>query len=73
MHDQVHLTQPPIKDLAAATFAKRATPSVDASARCAVPNASITNTSQSAAYFAASSGLFFFSPALKRQFYKDTT
>ena len=58
---------------AAATFAQRATPSVDASARCAVPKASITYTSQSAAYLAASSGLFFFSPTLKRQFSSNTT
>ncbi|MNT54665.1 hypothetical protein D3C72_1918420 [compost metagenome] len=50
------------KGPAAATGAKRATPSVEASARCAVPKASMTNTSQSAAYFCASSGLFFFSP-----------
>jgi hypothetical protein len=35
----------------AACFAKRITPCVEACARCAVPKASMTNTSHSAAYF----------------------
>ena len=61
------------KGPAAAIGAKRAAPSVDASARCAVPNASITNTSHNAAYFFARSWLFFFSPWLKRTFSSNTT
>ena len=56
-----------------ATFANRATPSVEACARCAVPNASFTNTSQSAAYLFANSASFFFSPLLQRQFSSITT
>ncbi len=57
---------------AAATLANLATPWVDPSARWAVPKASITNTSHSAAYFCASSSAFFFSPLLKRTFSNST-
>ena len=53
---------------AQATGAKRATPCVLASARCAVPKASITNTSHSAAMRRASCSSSFFSPLLKRTF-----
>ena len=48
-------------------------PYVDASARWAVPNASLTKMSHSAAIFLASSGLFFFSPLLTRTFSSSTT
>ena len=51
-----------------AAAAARITPSVEAWARCAVPNASITNTSHRSAYCCDSDSLFFFSPALKRTF-----
>ena len=57
---------------AQATLANLATPWVEPSARCAVPKASITNTSHSAAYFCASSSAFFFSPLLKRTFSNST-
>ena len=57
---------------AQATLANRATPWVLASARCAVPNASITNTSHSAAIFRASFSSSFFSPLLKRTFSHST-
>ncbi len=50
-----------------------AMPWVVASARCAVPNASLTKTSHSAAIFRASAGSFFFSPLLKRQFSSSTS
>ena len=53
---------------AQATGAASATPCVLASARCAVPKASMTNTSQSAAMRAASAGSSFFSPFRKRTF-----
>ena len=49
-----------------------ATPWVVASARCAVPKASITNTSHSAAMLRASSSSSFFSPLLKRTFSHST-
>src|SRR5687768_9925054 len=58
---------------AQATGAARATPCVLASARWAVPKASITNTSQSAAMRAASAGSSFFSPFRKRTFSSSTT
>ena len=58
---------------AQATGANLATPWVEASARCAVPKASITKTSHSAAYFLAVSSTFFFSPLLKRQFSSSTS
>ena len=58
---------------AQATGAASATPCVLASARCAVPKASITNTSQSAAMRAASAGSSFFSPFRKRTFSSSTT
>jgi len=58
---------------AQATGAYLATPWVEASARCAVPKASMTNTSQSAAYFCAVSSTFFFSPLLTRQFSSTTS
>ena len=48
------------------------TPCVLASARCAVPKASITNTSHSAAILRESSGSSFFSPLLKRTFSQST-
>ena len=51
-----------------ATLAKRMAPSVEACARCAVANASMTYTSPSAASLRATSSLFFFSPLLKRTF-----
>src|SRR5690606_25686753 len=52
--------------------AYRATPVVLACARCAVPNASITNTSQSAASRLPSAGSSFFSPGSKRTFSQRT-
>ena len=61
------------KGPAQAMGANFAMPCVVASARCAVPNASLTYTSQSAAIFFASSSLFFFSPILTRQFSSITT
>ena len=45
-----------------------ATPTVDACARCAEPNASSTNRSRSSASSRANSGSFFVSPGLKRVF-----
>ncbi|MNF57067.1 hypothetical protein D3C84_385790 [compost metagenome] len=57
---------------AAATLANLATPWVEPSARWAVPKASMTNTSHSAAYCWASSSAFFFSPLLKRTFSNST-
>ena len=61
------------KGPAHATGANFATPCVVASARCAVPKASLTYTSHSAAIFCASSSLFFFSPLLTRQFSSSTS
>ena len=58
---------------AQATGANLATPCVEASARCAVPKASMTKMSHSAAYFFAVSSTFFFSPLLTRQFSSSTT
>ena len=58
---------------AAAVGANLAMPWVDASARCAVPKASITKTSHRAAYFFAVSSTFFFSPLLTRQFSSTTS
>ena len=58
---------------AQATLANLATPWVEPWARCAVPKASITNTSHSAAYCCASSSVFFFSPLLKRTFSSSTS
>ena len=58
---------------AQATGAYFATPWVLASARCAVPKASITKMSQSFAICFASAGEFFFSPGLKRTFSQRTT
>ena len=55
-----------------ATLAKRATPCVLASARCAVPKASITNRSHSCAMLRASASSSFFSPLLKRTFSHST-
>ena len=57
---------------AQATLANLPTPCVEASARCAVPNASITNTSHSDAICFARSSLSFFSPLLKRTFSSST-
>ena len=57
---------------AQAIGANFATPLVVASARWAVPNASFTYTSQSAAIFFDSSSEFFFSPTFKRQFSSKT-
>ena len=51
---------------AQAIGANLAIPWVDPWARWAVPNASMTNTSHSLAYFCAVSSTFFFSPLLKR-------
>jgi hypothetical protein len=56
-----------------ATAACFARPCVVASARCAVPKASLTYTSQSFAIFCASSSLSFFSPLFMRQFSSSTT
>ena len=56
----------------AACFAKRMAPWVDACARCAVPNASITNTSHSAAYLRESASSSAFSPTFMRQFSSST-
>ena len=53
---------------AQAMGAKRATPWVEAWARCALPKASMTKTSQSDAMFFASRSSSSFSPALKRTF-----
>ena len=50
-----------------------ATPCVEAWARWAVPNASITNTSQSFAMRFAKSSSFFFSPILNLTFSQRTT
>ena len=58
---------------AQATGAYFATPCVLASARCAVPKASITKTSQSAAIVRDSCSSSFFSPSLKRTFSSSTT
>ena len=58
---------------AQATGASSATPCVLASARCAVPNASMTNTSQSAAIRFASAGSSFFSPFRNRTFSSKAT
>ena len=58
---------------AQATGANRATPWVLASARCAVPKASMTNTSHSAAIWRDSASSSFFSPLLKRTFSHSTT
>jgi hypothetical protein len=58
---------------AQATGAKRATPWVLAWARCAVPKASMTNTSHSAAMRLASASSSRFSPTLKRTFSHSTT
>jgi len=58
---------------AQATGAYLATPWVEASARWAVPKASMTKMSHNAAYFLAVSSLFFFSPLLVRQFSSSTT
>ncbi|MCY1550597.1 hypothetical protein D9M68_868640 [compost metagenome] len=58
---------------AQATLANLATPWVEPSARCAVPKASMTNTSHSPAYCWANSSAFFFSPLLKRTFSNSTT
>ena len=57
---------------AQATLANLPTPCVEASARCAVPKASITNTSHSDAICLARSSLSFFSPLLKRTFSSST-
>ena len=57
---------------AQAIGANLATPLVVASARWAVPKASLTYTSHRAAIFFASSSLFFFSPTLSRQFSSNT-
>src|SRR5690606_12583682 len=57
----------------AATGAKRITPWVEAWARCAVPKASMTNTSHSAAYFFASASSSLPSPTFMRQFSSSTT
>ena len=57
---------------AQATGAKRATPWVDAWSRCAVPNASITYTSHSAAIRRASRSSSAFSPSRKRTFSQST-
>ena len=66
-------SSPAINGPAQATGAKRAMPSVVASALCAVPKASLAYTSQSAAIFFESASSFFFSPLLQRQFSKSTT
>gem|GEM_PF-6356946 len=58
---------------AQAVGAYLAMPCVEASARWAVPKASMTKTSHRAAYFFAVSSTFFFSPLLKRQFSSSTT
>ncbi len=58
---------------AQASGAKRATPCVVASARCAVPKASFTYISQSLAIRRASASSSAFSPTLKRQFSSITT
>ena len=55
-----------------AILASRITPWVEAWARCAVPKASITNTSHSAAYFFASAGSSLPSPTFIRQFSSST-
>ena len=55
-----------------ATLANLPTPCVEASARCAVPNASMTKTSHSDAICLARSSLSFFSPLLKRTFSSST-
>ena len=57
----------------AATGAKRITPWVEAWARWAVPKASMTNTSHSAAYFFDSASSSLFSPTFMRQFSSSTT
>ena len=57
----------------AACFAKRIAPCVDACARCAVPNASITNTSHSAAYCFDSASSSLPSPTFIRQFSSSTS
>ena len=56
-----------------ATFANCAMPYVLASARCAVPNASCTKISHSAAIFRDKASSFFFSPTFTRQFSSKTT
>ena len=66
-------SSPAINGPAQAVLAKRAMPSVVASARCAVPNASFAYTSQSAAILRASASSFSFSPLLQRQFSSITT
>lgn len=58
---------------AQATGAKRAMPCVVASARCAVPKASLTYTSHSAAILRDKPSSSFFSPTLPRQFSSSTT
>ena len=58
---------------AQALGAKRATPWVEACARWAVPKASMTKISHSAAYCCASCSSSFFSPLLKRTFSSRTT
>ncbi len=58
---------------AQAISANLATPWVEPWARWAVPKASMTKTSHSAAYFCASSSVFFFSPGLKRTFSSNTS
>ena len=58
---------------AQAILANLAIPCVVASARCAVPKASLTYTSHKAAIFCARSSSFFFSPTLPRQFSSSTT
>ena len=50
-----------------------ATPTVDACARCADPNASITNRSRPSASSRAKPGSFFVSPGLKRVFSSTTS
>ena len=70
----VNASSSPVSRMPAhATGANLATPWVEASARCAVPKASITNTSHSPAYFRAVSSAFFFSPLLKRTFSSNTS
>ena len=57
----------------AATGAKRITPWVEAWARCAVPKASITNTSHSAAYCFDNASSSLPSPRFMRQFSSNTS
>ena len=57
----------------AATLAKRIAPWVEACARCAVPNASITNTSHSAAYCFDKVSSSLPSPTFMRQFSSSTS